>query len=109
MLAQLAYYRIGPGHAETTLDMRLDLRAQTEDETTAGGLRQIPGAVGQGSRAAGEGNGDGGAETQPLAVFGDQRTGQERVVDGLGGPKGREAGRFSPTGDLRDGFERDWR
>ncbi len=99
LLAQLADNRLGPGHAEAPLDVRLDLRPQTEDEAPFGGLRQVPGGVGQGGRAAGEGNRHCGAELQCLRVLGDQRARQKGVVHGLGGPDGVKTSRLSRLGD----------
>ncbi len=102
LLAQLAHHRLGPGHTKAALDVRLDLRAQAEDEAPLGGLGQVPGAVGQGSRAAGKGNRHGRAIREPLGVLGDQYARHERIVQGLGAPQGIKTQRVGGFGNRRD-------
>jgi hypothetical protein len=92
LFAQLAGGAVGPGQAKAALDVGLDLGAQAEDEAPARLRRQVPGRVRQGQRAAGKGDGHGGAKLEPLGVLGDERQRQEGVVLGLGGPHRGKAG-----------------
>ena len=54
--------RVGPRHAEAPLDVRLDLRTETEDETARAERVQIICHRGHGHRVACEGHSDGGAQ-----------------------------------------------
>ena len=87
-----------PGQAKAPLDVGLYLGAQAQHETSARLFGQIPGGVGQGEGAAGETDGDGGAEAQPGGVLCHQGQGQEGIVLRLLGPHGVKAHRLSGAG-----------
>ncbi len=72
--------RRGPGHAEAAFVVRPDLRADAQHEAAAGGVLQVPAGVGDDHRAAREGDGDRGAQLDPIGVHRGDGMGKERVV-----------------------------
>jgi hypothetical protein len=75
-----------PGHGEPLLDVGLDLGAEAQHEPSLGDGLEVVGHHGQRHRVAGEGDGDAGAQLQPLGVLGGQHQGEEGVVACLGRP-----------------------
>ena len=89
--------------------MRLDLRPETQDESTPGLSRKIPSGIGEVGGRPREGNGNRRPETQPCGVFGDQCAGKKWIVLRLRGPEGIESDRFGDLGDMGDVFQADLR
>ena len=78
--------RPAPRHREPSLDVGLHLAAEPEPEPAAGYVGQLPGGLGDGHRAAGEGYGDGRADLGRARGGGGGVAVQERVVARLGDP-----------------------
>jgi hypothetical protein len=104
--------RFRPGHAEPTLDVRLDLGAEAEDETSGAECLQVVGDRGDGHRVAGERHRDRGTQCQFSGPVGGQQERQERVAADLGRPDSvvaetfgggdlvGDAGQVGPTGPV---------
>ena len=93
-LPQLAH-RLLPAHAKAQHDVRLDLRAQPQQEAPLAVALQVPRQVRQRCGRAGKGHGNGRAQRDALRVFGGQCQRQERIVAGLGRPHAVEAHRLN--------------
>ncbi len=108
----LAHPRPGgrPGHAETSLDMGLHLRTQTEREAATGQLLQRPRAHRGHGRAARKGDRDRCAELQGPRRLGRQRQQDERIVLGFLDHQSVVADLFQQSCVGRDGMkiERDF-
>ena len=85
--------------------MRLDLRAESQDESSAGLRGQIPGGVSQIGGRTRERNRDGRAELHSRGMFGDQRAGKKRIVLGFLSPQRVEADFFRGFCDRGDVFQ----
>ena len=90
--------RVAPLHAEPLGDVRFDLTAETEHETTLGERLQVPAGVGQRHRVAGERHRDRRAELDRLGVLGTDQQREERVVRRLRGPHAAVPGGFGLLG-----------
>ena len=75
--------RIGPGHRETLGDVRGDLAAEAEDESTTGQRLQVPADVRESHRRAGDAYRVGRPQGDRAGVLGGGGKGRERVVLGL--------------------------
>ncbi len=95
-----------PGHRETPLDMRLDLRTQTEKETAFGVSLQVVCGIGGDHRGTGKCDGDAGPELDAFGVLGRDHERQERVVAGFGCDEPVIAEFFELAGPDRDVVER---
>ncbi len=87
LLAQFTGHRVGPGHAKSPLDVRFDLRAKSQDESSARLGGEVPGGVCQIGRRTRKGNRDSRPEFETRRMFGDQSTREERVVLSLLSPQ----------------------
>src|ERR1700722_5773046 len=77
---------MAPRHAESLLDMRLDLSTQAENEAALRERLQIPADVGNRHRITRECHRDAGAQFESRGVFGGQQQRQKRVMVDLAGP-----------------------
>src|ERR1700722_9780579 len=77
---------MAPRHAESLLDMRLDLSTQAENEAALRVRLQIPADVGNRHRITRECHRDAGAHLESRGVFGGQQQRQKRIVVDLAGP-----------------------
>jgi len=93
--------RFAPFGAESLSYVRLDLRSQTEDESTARHRRQIPGGLRHDHRVARKGNRDRRAQRY---TFGRERSVGKRqkwIVSRLGYPQAIKAKVFNRAGNAR--------
>ncbi len=75
-----------PRHREPPFDVGLHLAAEAEPEPSAGHVGELPGGLGDGHRAAGEGHGDGRADLGGARGVGGGVAVEERVVARFGDP-----------------------
>src|SRR5260370_39858570 len=104
MLAK-ARNRSLPFCAIAALDMAFDLGAEAEDEAALGKAGEIPSDCSGDHGAPRKRDCDRGAHLDSFGVLGNQRSGEEAIVAGLGNPERVEAGLLGGASGCGNGAE----